>query len=79
MKVTSQSRSISEELFVEAITSEEQNTPLNHSATCTHVRSKQSGTVQYIIFATYLISAEFLISVAVLLSKINRMLYPHKV
>jgi hypothetical protein len=70
---------MSEELFVEAITSEEQNTSLNHSATCTHVRSKQSGTLQYIIFATYFISAEFLISVAVLLSKINRVPYPPKV
>jgi len=70
---------MSEELFVEAITSEEQNTSLNHSATCTHVRSKQSGTLQYIIFATYLISAEFLSSVAVLLSKINRVPYPPKV
>jgi len=75
MKVASYSRSISEELFVEA---EEQNTSLNHSATCTHVRSKQSGTVQYIIFATSLISAE-LRSAAVLLSKINRVLYPDKV
>jgi len=79
MKVTSHSRSISEDLFVEAITSEEQNTSLNHSATCTHVRSKQSGTVQYIISATYLISAELLSSAAVFLSKINRVLYPHKV
>jgi len=79
MKVTSHSRRMSEELFVEAITSEEQNTSLNHSATCTHVRSKQSGTLQYIIFATYLISAEFLSSVAVLLSKINRVPYPPKV
>jgi len=69
---------MSEELFVEAITSEEQNTTLNHSATCTHVQSKQSGTLQYIIFATYLISAEFLSSVAVLLSKINRVPYPPK-
>jgi hypothetical protein len=61
MEVASYSRSISEELFVEAITSGEQNTPLNHSATCAHVRSKQSGTVQYIIFTTHLISAELVL------------------